>query len=75
MNVQHHGKEGENGNPSGRMWEPKKIERERENIQVKRAGFRHHFPDQVGRNPSLDSKGDTKMRIHTGLKMIHRAAV
>lgn len=52
-----------------------KENRERENIQVKRAGFRHHFPDQVGRNPSLDSKGDTKMRIHTGLKMIHRAAV
>lgn len=73
MNVQHHGKERENGNPKGRTWEPKKTERE--STQVKRAGFRHHFPDQVGRNPSLDSKGRTKMRIHAGLKMIHRAAV
>lgn len=60
---QHHSDKTKNAKPTGRVWEPKKIQRE--SIQVKRSGISHHFPDQAGGKQSPDSEGETNMEIHT----------
>lgn len=55
---QHHSRKRENTNPVRGTWEPKETERE-----VKGLGIIYHFPDQMGRKQSPESREEGEMKV------------